>query len=38
VQRLSKKVLQSWVPNVMETANAVSARLGYVPSRRSNGD
>lgn len=38
VQRLSKKVMQSWVPNVMETANAVSARLGYIPSRRSNGD
>jgi IclR family KDG regulon transcriptional repressor len=38
VQRLSKKVMQSWVPSVMETANAVSARLGYLPSRRSNGD
>ena len=38
VQRMSKKVMQSCVPSVMETANAVSARLGYIPSRRSNGD
>ena len=38
VQRMSKKVMQSCVPTVLETANAVSARLGYVPSRRSNGD
>jgi IclR family transcriptional regulator, KDG regulon repressor len=30
VQRMSKKVLQSCVPSVMETARAVSARLGYV--------
>ena len=38
LQRMSKKVMQSCVPNVMETANAVSARLGFVASRRSNGD
>jgi DNA-binding IclR family transcriptional regulator len=38
VQRMSKKVLQSCVPSVLETANAVSARLGYLQSRRSNGD
>jgi IclR family KDG regulon transcriptional repressor len=37
VQRMSKKVMQSCVPSVMETANAVSARLGYAQSRRSNG-
>jgi IclR family KDG regulon transcriptional repressor len=33
VQRMSKKVMQGCVPSVIETANAVSARLGY----RSNG-
>jgi IclR family transcriptional regulator, KDG regulon repressor len=38
LQRMSKKVMQSCVPSVMETANAVSARLGFVASRRSNGD
>jgi IclR family transcriptional regulator, KDG regulon repressor len=38
VQRMSKKVMQSCVPSVIDTANAVSARLGYVQSRRSNGD
>jgi DNA-binding IclR family transcriptional regulator len=38
VQRLSKKVMQAWVPSVMETAHAVSDRLGYAPSRRGNGD
>ena len=37
VQRMSKKVMQACVPSVIETANAVSARLGYVPSRRGNG-
>ena len=37
LQRMSKKVMQACVPSVIETANAVSARLGYVPSRRSNG-
>jgi IclR family KDG regulon transcriptional repressor len=38
VQRMTKKVMQLWVPSVVDTANAVSARLGFVPSRRSNGD
>ena len=38
VQRMSKKVMHTCVPSVIGTANAVSARLGYVPSRRSNGD
>ena len=37
VQRMSKKAMQACVPSVIETANAVSARLGYVPARRSNG-
>lgn len=37
VQRMSKKVMQSCVPTVIETANAVSARLGYVQPRRGNG-
>jgi IclR family transcriptional regulator, KDG regulon repressor len=37
VQRMSKKAMQACVPNVMETANAVSTRLGYL-SRRRNGD
>jgi DNA-binding IclR family transcriptional regulator len=37
VQRMSKKVMQACVPSVIETANAVSIRLGYVPSRRGNG-
>jgi DNA-binding IclR family transcriptional regulator len=37
VQRMSKKVMQACVPSVIETASAVSARLGYVPSRRGNG-
>ena len=31
VQRMSKKVMQACVPSVIETASAVSARLGYVP-------
>ena len=34
VQRMSKKVMQASVPAVVETANAISARLGYA---RSNG-
>jgi hypothetical protein len=34
---MSKKVMQACVPSVIETANAVSIRLGYVPSRRGNG-
>jgi DNA-binding IclR family transcriptional regulator len=33
VQRMSKKEMQTWVPSVIETAAAVSARLGYTPSR-----
>jgi DNA-binding IclR family transcriptional regulator len=31
VQRMNKKVMQTCVPSVIETASAVSARLGYVP-------
>jgi DNA-binding IclR family transcriptional regulator len=31
VQRMNKKVMQTYVPNVIATAAAVSARLGYVP-------
>ena len=31
VQRMNKKVMQTCVPSVIATANAVSARLGYVP-------
>ena len=38
VQRMSKKVMHTCVPSVIETANAVSARLGYLQSRRGNGD
>jgi IclR family transcriptional regulator, KDG regulon repressor len=38
VQRMSKKVMHTCVPSVIGTANAISTRLGYVPSRRSNGD
>jgi IclR family transcriptional regulator, KDG regulon repressor len=37
VQRMSKKVMQGCVPSVIETASAVSVRLGYVPARRGNG-
>jgi DNA-binding IclR family transcriptional regulator len=37
VQRMSKKVMQACVPSVIETAAAVSARLGYAPPRRGNG-
>jgi IclR family KDG regulon transcriptional repressor len=37
VQRMSKKAMQACVPSVVETAGAISARLGYVPLRRSNG-
>ena len=32
VQRMSKKTMQACVPDVIETASAVSARLGYVQS------
>ncbi|MGH8689918.1 MAG: IclR family transcriptional regulator [Burkholderiales bacterium] len=38
VQRMSKKAMHTCVPSVIATANAVSARLGYVQPRRSNGD
>src|SRR4051812_7229413 len=34
VQRMTKKDMQTCVPSVMATAAAVSARLGYVPSRK----
>jgi IclR family transcriptional regulator, KDG regulon repressor len=33
VQRMTKKTLQTTVPTVIEAANAISARLGYAPSR-----
>jgi len=33
VQRMNKKVMQTCVPSVIEAAAAVSARLGYLPSR-----
>jgi len=33
VQRMNKKVMQTCVPSVIETAAAVSTRLGYLPSR-----
>ena len=32
VQRMTKKVMQSCVPTVVATANAVSQRLGYLPA------
>lgn len=35
VQRMNKRALQTCVPTVMATANAVSGRLGYVASRPS---
>jgi IclR family transcriptional regulator, KDG regulon repressor len=38
VQRMSKKIMHTCVPSVIETANAVSARLGFMQSRRSDGD
>jgi len=34
VQRMTKKMLQTCVPDVIATAAAVSLRLGYAPSRR----
>ena len=34
VQRMTKKDMQTCVPSVVATAAAVSARLGYVPSRK----
>ena len=33
VQRMNKKLMQTCVPSVIETADAVSTRLGYLPSR-----
>jgi DNA-binding IclR family transcriptional regulator len=33
VQRMTKKDMQTCVPSVIATAAAVSARLGYAPSR-----
>ena len=38
VQRMSKKTMHTCVPSVIDTANAVSARLGYLPSGRANGE
>jgi DNA-binding IclR family transcriptional regulator len=38
VQRMSKKTMHTCVPSVIETANAVSARLGYLPSGRRDGE
>lgn len=38
VQRMNKKVMQTCVPTVIATAQAVSGRLGYAPTRvRANG-
>jgi DNA-binding IclR family transcriptional regulator len=37
VQRMSKKVMQACVPSVIDTANAVSARLGHLQSGRGPG-
>jgi len=37
VQRMSKKTMHTCVPSVIATANAVSARLGYLQPRRGNG-
>jgi DNA-binding IclR family transcriptional regulator len=33
VQRMNKKVMQTCVPTVIATANAVSGRLGFIPAR-----
>jgi DNA-binding IclR family transcriptional regulator len=33
VQRMNKKVMQTCVPSVIATANAVSGRLGYAKAR-----
>lgn len=38
VQRMSKKAMHTCVPSVIDTANAVSARLGYLPSGPRNGE
>ncbi len=37
VQRMNKKVMQTCVPMVVAAASAVSARLGYMPSRLRGG-
>src|SRR3954465_10393657 len=36
VQRMTKKDMQTCVPSVMAAAAAVSARLGYLPSRKTS--
>jgi IclR family transcriptional regulator, KDG regulon repressor len=36
VQRMTKKDMQTCVPSVIATAAAVSARLGYLPSRKTS--
>jgi DNA-binding IclR family transcriptional regulator len=33
VQRMNRRAMQTCVPTVIATANAVSGRLGYLPSR-----
>ena len=38
VQRMSKKTMHTCVPSVIDTASAVSARLGYLPPGRRNGE
>jgi DNA-binding IclR family transcriptional regulator len=38
VQRMSKKAMHTCVPSVIDTASAVSARLGYLPAGRRNGE
>jgi DNA-binding IclR family transcriptional regulator len=35
VQRLSKRTISGFVPSVVRTADAISARLGYRPGKRS---
>jgi DNA-binding IclR family transcriptional regulator len=38
VQRMSKKTMHTSVPSVIDTASAVSARLGYLPAGRHDGE
>jgi DNA-binding IclR family transcriptional regulator len=33
VQRVSKKALQSYVPDIIHAAQAISQRIGYLPTR-----
>lgn len=33
VQRMTKKVMQNWMPTVVAAASAVSQRLGYLPAQ-----